>query len=41
MNHPHEYRVQEKEGHGFMRVEDSIKEATTAIGYLRKILDAR
>jgi dipeptidyl aminopeptidase/acylaminoacyl peptidase len=39
MKHPHQFRVQEKEGHGFIRVEDSIKEATTAIEYLRKTLN--
>jgi dipeptidyl aminopeptidase/acylaminoacyl peptidase len=38
MKHPHEFRVQEKEGHGFTRVEDSIKEATTSIEYLKKTL---
>lgn len=41
MKHPHEFRVQEKEGHGFMRVEDSIKEATTSIEYLEKTLSKR
>jgi hypothetical protein len=30
--------VQEKEGHGFARVDASIEEATTAIEYLKKTL---
>jgi dipeptidyl aminopeptidase/acylaminoacyl peptidase len=38
MHHPHEFRVQEKEGHGFARVDASIEEATTAIEYLKKTL---
>jgi len=38
MHHPHELKVQEKEGHGFVRVEASIQEAKTAIEYLRKTL---
>jgi dipeptidyl aminopeptidase/acylaminoacyl peptidase len=38
MQHPHEFRVQEKEGHGFARVEANIQEATTAIEYLKKTL---
>jgi dipeptidyl aminopeptidase/acylaminoacyl peptidase len=41
MRHPHEFRVQEKEGHGFVRVEDAIQEAKTAIEYLKKTLSAR
>jgi len=38
MHHPHEFRVQEKEGHGFARVEASIREAGAAVEYLRKTL---
>jgi dipeptidyl aminopeptidase/acylaminoacyl peptidase len=38
MQHPNEFRVQEKEGHGFARVEANIQEATTAIEYLKKNL---
>lgn len=36
MRHPHEFRVQEKEGHGFARVEANIQEVRTAVEYLRK-----
>lgn len=38
MRHPHEFRVQEKEGHGFARVEANIREVRTAVEYLRKTL---
>jgi len=38
MHHPHEFRVQEKEGHGFARVEANIQEVRTAVEYLRKTL---
>jgi dipeptidyl aminopeptidase/acylaminoacyl peptidase len=38
MHHPHEFRVEEKEGHGFARVEASIREVETAVEYLRNNL---
>ncbi|MFQ5999827.1 MAG: alpha/beta fold hydrolase [Candidatus Bathyarchaeia archaeon] len=38
MTHPHEFRVQEKEGHGFARVDANIQEVKTAVEYLRKTL---
>lgn len=38
MQHPHEFRIQEEEGHGFARVKANIKEVKTAIEYLRKTL---
>lgn len=38
MKHPHEFRIQEKEGHGFARVDANILEVTTAIEYLKKTL---
>jgi dipeptidyl aminopeptidase/acylaminoacyl peptidase len=38
MHHPHEFRVQEKEGHGFARVDANIQEVTTAVKYLKKTL---
>jgi dipeptidyl aminopeptidase/acylaminoacyl peptidase len=38
MKHPHEFRVEEKEGHGFARVDANIREVTTAIEYLKKTL---
>jgi dipeptidyl aminopeptidase/acylaminoacyl peptidase len=41
MHHPHEFRVQEREGHGFVRVDASIREATTAVEYLKKTLGVR
>jgi dipeptidyl aminopeptidase/acylaminoacyl peptidase len=41
MNHPHEFRVEEKEGHGFARVEALIREVTTRVEYLKKTLDQR
>jgi len=41
MRHPHEFRVQEKEGHGFARVEANIQEATTWVEYLKKTLGTR
>lgn len=36
MDHPHEFKVEEKEGHGFFRVEALIREVTTAVKYLKK-----
>jgi dipeptidyl aminopeptidase/acylaminoacyl peptidase len=36
LHHPHEFRVQEKEGHGFVRVDAQIQEIRTAIEYLKK-----
>jgi len=36
LHHPHEFRVQEKEGHGFARVDAEIQEVKTAIEYLTK-----
>lgn len=38
MNHPHEFEVEEKEGHGFFKVEAQIREITTRVKYLRKTL---
>jgi dipeptidyl aminopeptidase/acylaminoacyl peptidase len=38
LNRPHEFRVQEKEGHGFARVDALIQEVRTAIEYLEKTL---
>jgi dipeptidyl aminopeptidase/acylaminoacyl peptidase len=38
MKHPHEFKVEEKEGHGFARVDANIREVTTAIKYLKKTL---
>ena len=38
MRQPHEFRVQEKEGHGFARVEANIREVKAAVKYLRKTL---
>jgi len=38
MHHPHEFVVEEKEGHGFARVEAQIREVTTGIEFLRKTL---
>lgn len=38
MKHPHEFRVEDKEGHGFARVDANIREVTTAIEYLKKTL---
>ena len=40
MQHPHEFRVEEKEGHGFARVEALIREVTTWVEYLKKTLSA-
>ena len=39
MHHPHKFRVQEREGHGFARVKASIQEARTAIEYLKEHLE--
>jgi len=39
MNHPHEFKVEEKEGHGFFRVEALIREVTIGVKYLKKTLD--
>ncbi len=41
MGHPHSFRVEEREGHGFLRVRDNIREATAAIEYLRKTLHVK
>jgi dipeptidyl aminopeptidase/acylaminoacyl peptidase len=41
MNHPHEFMVEEKEGHGFLRVDALVKEVTTAVKYLQKTLGMR
>lgn len=41
MNHPHEFKVEEKEGHGFLRVDALVKEVTTAVKYLQKTLGMR
>jgi len=41
MHHSHEFRVEEKEGHGFARVEAQIREVTTRVEYLKKALNAR
>jgi len=38
MKHPHEFKVQEKEGHGFARVDAGIREVATALEFLRKVL---
>jgi dipeptidyl aminopeptidase/acylaminoacyl peptidase len=38
LHHPHEFRVQEKEGHGFARVDAIIQEVRTAMDYLKKTL---
>jgi hypothetical protein len=38
IKHPYEFRVEEKEGHGFARVDANIREVTTAIEYLKKTL---
>jgi dipeptidyl aminopeptidase/acylaminoacyl peptidase len=38
ISHPHEFKVQEAEGHGFARVKANIQEVTTAIEYLKKAL---
>ncbi|MEM3699491.1 MAG: S9 family peptidase [Candidatus Bathyarchaeia archaeon] len=38
MHHPHEFRVQENEGHGFTRIKAAIEEAKTAIEFLKKTL---
>ena len=39
MHHPHDFRVEEKEGHGFARVEANIREVRTAVEYLKKCLE--
>ena len=41
MYHPYEFRVEEKEGHGFARVEALVREVTTGVEYLRKTLGTR
>jgi dipeptidyl aminopeptidase/acylaminoacyl peptidase len=38
LHHPYEFRVQEKEGHGFARTEAAIQEVRTAMEYLKKTL---
>jgi len=39
MHHPHKFKVEEKEGHGFARVKASIREVRTAVEYLREHLE--
>jgi dipeptidyl aminopeptidase/acylaminoacyl peptidase len=41
MKHPHEFIVEEKEGHGSSRVESLKKDAATGIDYLKKTLNVR
>lgn len=41
MHHPYEFRVEEKEGHGFARVKAQIREVTTRVEYLKKTLSVR
>jgi len=36
MNHPHEFRVEEKEGHDFARVDAMVREVTLGVKYLKK-----
>jgi dipeptidyl aminopeptidase/acylaminoacyl peptidase len=36
MKHPHEFRVEEKEGHGFARVDAMVREVTLGVKYLKK-----
>jgi len=38
MKHPHDFKIQEQEGHGFARVEANIREVTTAMEFLHKVL---
>lgn len=38
MNHPHEFIVEEKEGHGFARVEALKRQVKTIVEYLKKTL---
>ena len=38
MNHPHEFKVEEKEGHGFFRVDAAVRGATIGVKFLRKPL---
>jgi dipeptidyl aminopeptidase/acylaminoacyl peptidase len=38
MHHPYEFRVQEKEGHGFARTDAAIREVGTAMEYLKRTL---
>jgi dipeptidyl aminopeptidase/acylaminoacyl peptidase len=39
MNHPHQFRVEEKEGHGFARVDAMVREVTLGVKYLKKTLE--
>jgi len=41
MNHPYEFKVEEKEGHGFFRVEALVREVTIAMKYLKKTLSTQ
>ena len=41
MKHPHEFVVEEKEGHGSGRVESLKREVTTGINYLKKTLEVQ
>jgi len=41
MKHPHEFIVEEKEGHGSGRVDSLKREATTGINYLKKTLNVQ
>jgi hypothetical protein len=41
MNHPYEFKIEEKEGHGFLRVDAMVREVTTALEYLQKTLGMR
>jgi dipeptidyl aminopeptidase/acylaminoacyl peptidase len=41
MKHPHEFIVEEKEGHGSGRVDSLKREVTTGVNYLKKTLNVR
>jgi dipeptidyl aminopeptidase/acylaminoacyl peptidase len=41
MKHPHKFRVEEKEGHGAVRVEAAKREVTTIVKYLKQTLRIR
>lgn len=38
MSNPHEFVIEEKEGHGFARVDTEIREVITAVEYLKRFL---
>jgi len=38
LGHPHEFVVEEREGHGFRRVDAMLRETTHAIEYLKRVL---